>query len=712
MTRGGPGTGGELPGSTSADLTVGGLWRWLLDDAAGSPDAAAGLLAWAPDVQALTSVVLERAQAFRFVVSPPAGQAWPPPSDEPFSTLVGAAARAWCAAMDGGPEQSPPEVVRRLWGVVLDHLQTPIRELAEGRPWALCEAVLTLHAIADEASAGLLRTRPVDGPGTVFRARCGELLARRGSVSRQPADRVTVIPKGRTTPVGITHRSLSRYLATAWDGVEVRWNAVPMRRGGGPVGDRRANVLLLPWPLQVRESDFAPVPGTVRRPEREPFGFFSYRPREPLDLDLVDRLLDAALAQVDRVDVVVLPEGCLDEREVAPFEALLQHRRVPMLVSGLRSEPIARGEQPGNGVHLGLWLGQHWWHDRQHKHHRWFLDAGQIAAYGIGGALPPDVRWWEAMAIPRRSVHFLDLGGGVTVAAVVCEDLARLDGVAELIRAVAPTLVLTLLLDGPQLATRWTARYASVLADDPGSAVLTLTALGMAVRSRPRGLAPSRAVAMWKDPIRGLQEIPCEVGSQGVLLELQLDRVPRYAADGRDPVDDVADLRLAGVHQVAAEPRAAPAAPVWAPPSPAEPALDQVELSVLAAWAGAAAQALVARRPVEGVLAQAARGAAWRAAAGIPEPSERLQAAITMLGRAAAAASSQADPGQPGPPSVPAMQRAVAAAADAADPVGLLACSVLAATLDRFATHALPTPRPAQPATPTPAARGAAELRA
>jgi hypothetical protein len=45
--------------------------------------------------------------------------------------------------------------------------------------------------------------------------------------------------------------------------------------------------------------------------------------------------------------------------------------------------------------------------------------------------------------------------------------------VAELLRDVGPTLVVTILLDGPQLGSRWTARCASVLADDPGSAVLT-----------------------------------------------------------------------------------------------------------------------------------------------------------------------------------------------------------------------------------------------
>jgi hypothetical protein len=49
--------------------------------------------------------------------------------------------------------------------------------------------------------------------------------------------------------------------------------------------------------------------------------------------------------------------------------------------------------------------------------------------------------------------------------------------------AIGPNLVIALLMDGPQLENRWPARYATVLAEDPGSAVLTVTSLGMVRRS-------------------------------------------------------------------------------------------------------------------------------------------------------------------------------------------------------------------------------------
>jgi len=169
-------------------------------------------------------------------------------------------------------------------------------------------------------------------------------------------------------------------------------------------------------------------------------------------------------------------------------------------------------ELPANWVHLGVYLGVYlgdgWWRYRQNKHHRWFLDEAQINQYHLAGALHPSVQWWEAMTVPRRSVQFVEPGEGITFVAVVCEDLARLNEVADMLRAVAPAVAVTPLLDGPQLSSRWTARYASVLADDPASAVLTLTSYGMVGRCRPAGRPPSSVVALRKDATRPARDRP------------------------------------------------------------------------------------------------------------------------------------------------------------------------------------------------------------
>jgi hypothetical protein len=86
-----------------------------------------------------------------------------------------------------------------------------------------------------------------------------------------------------------------------------------------------------------------------------------------------------------------------------------------------------------------------------------------------------------------EKLQFVSVCEEITIVSLVCQDLAETDEIADVIRSVGPTVVLAVLLDGPQLASRWAARYASVFADDPGSVVLTLTSFGMAQRRRPSG---------------------------------------------------------------------------------------------------------------------------------------------------------------------------------------------------------------------------------
>src|SRR5262249_7918878 len=154
-----------------------------------------------------------------------------------------------------------------------------------------------------------------------------------------------------------------------------------------------------------------------------------------------------------------------------------------------------------------------------------------------------------------------------------CEDLAQIDNVVEVIRSVGPTGVLTPLLDGPQLSSRWAARYASVLADDPGSAVLTLTSFGMVERCRPHGRDSSRVVALRKDPVRRLREIKLEPGAQGVLLTLCGSRTARRSVDGRRPVDNATEYFDVAVHQVRAS-GARTRLSNFKSETPAPPALD------------------------------------------------------------------------------------------------------------------------------------------
>src|SRR4029077_15495665 len=111
----------------------------------------------------------------------------------------------------------------------------------------------------------------VEGGGSGVRGRGRELLARTGSMARVGGPSLRVLPKVRTPAGGISLRSLARYACVRGPGVEAVWHKVPLRRAGVDAPHQPANILLLPWPLRVRESDFRPREGSVQRAPREPF---------------------------------------------------------------------------------------------------------------------------------------------------------------------------------------------------------------------------------------------------------------------------------------------------------------------------------------------------------------------------------------------------------------------------------------------------------
>ena len=429
-----------------------------------------------------------------------------------------------------------------------DALDTPIDELASGHAWRICQALLTLHAVSDEACAGVAAGASASGHiPSGLEARMRNLLEQNGTIAQIDPALMRVVPKYRTAPGGITTRSISRYLALIGPNVSYHINRAPAsaRAVDGPL-----NVLLLPWPLRVAATDFHPMPDSIQARQVEPFGFFRFQPSEPFDVELVDRLLASAMAQAGWVDCVVMPESSVPHTDLGALEAVLARHGVTLQIAGLRDEPGPGNLFGSNWVHFGASVDGRWARHRQDKHHRWSLDRSQIEQYHLAEVLDPRVRWWEALELNRRSLEVLERDDGHVIASLVCEDLAHIDDVVDLIRAVGPSLVIALLLDGPQLASRWTARYASVLNDDPGSAVLTLTSYGMVANARRTAEPPSSVVALWKDNARGTREIRLHADAQGILLALERQPAIRRAADGRPPKHDAIDLRLSDVIQL------------------------------------------------------------------------------------------------------------------------------------------------------------------
>jgi hypothetical protein len=201
-------TEGPAPaGLGAAEPTVASTWL-----AASQRPAAAGLLDWPPDVFALTDVILDRAEAYRFVVSSPPGRAWPPTDAPTWRDEVCTAACDWSVWAERRVG-TPPRLVRREWLVVRDALDTPLRDIASGRAWRVCQGLLTLHTVADESCAAVAAGDLARGGAIVLRARASELLARTGTVARINPALLCVVPKYHTPAGGIKPRSISRHIS-------------------------------------------------------------------------------------------------------------------------------------------------------------------------------------------------------------------------------------------------------------------------------------------------------------------------------------------------------------------------------------------------------------------------------------------------------------------------------------------------------------------
>src|SRR5215467_2936334 len=139
---------GKSPDPAGGAWTVGSLWH----DVAGR-QLGDELLEWAPDLFALTDVLLDRSEAYRFAVSPPEGASWPPSEMPEWHRAVADASAGWCAWVERDGTKLPGLVAEE-WAVVCERSATTLDDLATGRAGRICQALLTLHAIADEACAG------------------------------------------------------------------------------------------------------------------------------------------------------------------------------------------------------------------------------------------------------------------------------------------------------------------------------------------------------------------------------------------------------------------------------------------------------------------------------------------------------------------------------------------------------------------------------
>jgi hypothetical protein len=395
-----------------------------------------------------------------------------------------------------------------------------------------------------------------------------------------------VQPKSRTPRVGCTIRSLTHNLALLPGRgiVEMRWHYLP---SDTTKSDHDAlNLVLIPFPYNISAKCFKK---STEKPsdEKQQWMWFEMdqrwlrkRPDVSKDAaeitkcqneiaDFIHMVVDKALDDIEHVHGVVLPELAMDwdtydvvcDRIWSELLKVGKAESLEFVISGVsnqkiqtraKSGKVATKKRKGNFVVTTRWIREatdgsyNKVHAIREKHHRWKLDGSQIRRYSLSSALDPKKDWWEKIDLLARNVDTVVFRRGSTITTLICEDLARIDPCQQVVRAIGPNLVIALLMDGAQTEARWPARYATILADDPGSSVLTLTSLALVERANWNFPRPSRSIALWKDDVGGLREITLPRGDHAVAITLSGNATKEHTLDGRSDNGATLSWRLEG----------------------------------------------------------------------------------------------------------------------------------------------------------------------
>jgi hypothetical protein len=483
------------------------------------------------------------------------------------------------------PPSAPPELVRHLWSeLIAKFANAPIADRADAAlDWK--KIVFQLLAIADQACAGIgfppkPREPDLEATSSTQENRTDiqylVLVDYRAWAEKQAASRTPVIggdllpylphslcirvppavlcvqPKASTPAVGCTMRSLTHHLALlpSVANVSTQWHIAHK-----PDEDLEAfNLLVVPFPFSIPGKSFRCDQGSFPgAPKQRTFTIDPgvwVRAATPQDFaEFLLTLIDAADPELEPVHAVVLPEMALKlDFADAVAEILRARSKLDLFVTGVISGPEAKARNSAAIYRFGN--GRLLQKSFQSKHHRWGLNESQIRRYHIGHVLDPHCRWWEQIDVSYRGCHAMLFRPRATLSVLICEDLARYDPVLTVMNAIGPNLVIALLMDGPQLEHRWPGRYATVLAEDPGSAVLTVTSLGMVARSMMPGDAQSREIALWKEPNGKARSLKLPHGDHALLLTLTSRLVEQFTLDMRSDGTATVQFGLGAAHGI------------------------------------------------------------------------------------------------------------------------------------------------------------------
>lgn len=516
------------------------------------------------DLFAFSAHLLERSGAYHHVVPVVNG----PRRENYRKVLVDAEMRNWATTYGRvwrsglqRPLPNPPPEVAQVWEQLEAFRGADVYEALDETAdppgwWRIC---LLLLMVSDEASVGI--GFDPQNPFTAFTSNAyvqedlssGEVFRRIKrapfSLSSAAEDVLCVQAKSRTPSVGCTLRSLTHHLALLPPRGEVRARWVEPPFDGVSQGDQNElGLLLIPFPYRVTDDSFHPA----GLDPSEHWGWFRAKQTWlPDDKDhsrrrglisFVHNLIDSARQSGDRVDSVVLPELALNYHQFLSLaRSLAKDRRIDFLISGVSQNEHGRH---GNFVAIAPFFllgpersGQIQGWERlilvREKHHRWKMSGEQLDNYGLMG-LDSSKSWWEDLTILGRSLDVMVYRNRTTLTTLICEDLARVDPCQAVVRAVGPDLLIALLMDGPQLGHRWPGRYATVLADDPGTSVLCFTSFGLIARQNDIGkFDQASSIALWKDEKAGIKPLELSREADALLLHIEVKQKNEHTLDGR-----------------------------------------------------------------------------------------------------------------------------------------------------------------------------------
>lgn len=509
---------------------------------------------WPPDIFAVAGTLIERSGCYT--------EAGPrrsnPASHRLYLTEIADLVAVW-AGRPEGLFVVPPRV-QTLWTkIVKTHGQLDITEVIANP--VLVDDLIFLFCVADEACVGMGWDTQVGKNFfadlalasfvnvAVIPSGVPQLPYSPNSLcALVPPSAVIVMPKTLTATVGCTIRSLSHHMALLPGISQCRPTWTLTNESEVTSSYKPIRLLIVPFPFNIPADSFSVTEDPVHllngTHTAAYFGleakWLKPKGKKLTASMLFDQLIKPLLKQANEtastpVTGVVLPECALSDTLAAGLAKLLGKTGVSFFTTGVLSKEATSGKIRNVAKTFVLHKKAAPHRLEQFKHHRWRLDRKQCKEYGLDFQWNSTAeKWWEDIDVSNRQLPFFAVRRNMSMTVLICEDLARNDPAMSVVRAVGPNLVIALLMDGPQLNARWPSKYATVLGEDPGSGVLSVTCAGMMDRSNDNWSGTKRRViGLWRSEDASATEIELPVGHHGVVLQINSRKVEQHTLDTR-----------------------------------------------------------------------------------------------------------------------------------------------------------------------------------